>query len=722
MTTPPESAAAPPQESIRAVPRPVAPPEPASDLKDTSLYVNRELSWLDFNDRVLQLAEDGDQPLLERAKFAAIFTSNLDEYFMIRVAGLLDQVEAGVAGRKADGLSAGEVLDRIRQRVLEMGERQSEVVEDVLRPELAEHGIEILSLEDLSSAQRAAIDDRFIRQIFPVLTPLGVGLGRPFPYISNLSLSLAVLVRDPVNNVTTFARVKVPKEMLPRFVPVDDTGTAFVPLEDIIAANLEQLFPGMEVVDHGVFRVTRDADYEISDEADDLLQAVEAELRRRRFGEVVRVEFGGRMSTQLRDELISALDVDAEQVYDVDGLLDLKDLWQIVGVKGFDELRDPPWKGVTQPRIQGEQDEPPSIMAAMRQADVLVHHPYDAFATSVERFVDEAVADPDVLAIKQTVYRTSDDSPLVPALIRASESGKQAVCMVELKARFDERSNITWARTLEEAGVHVVYGIPGLKTHAKCILVVRREGDGVRHYVHIGTGNYHAKTAKLYTDFGLFTCDERIGADVSDMFNVLTGFARPKRFRKVLVAPQHLRDGILAEVDAAIEAQRAGGPSRITMKMNSLVDRRSIEKLYEASQAGVQVDINVRGICCLVPGVPGVSDNIRVVSVVGRFLEHARIYAFDHSGEQRVYIGSADLMPRNLDTRVELITPVLDPVLRDDLLDTLDRCFADNTNSWELGADGTWARLHPPEGTEPRNVQRELMAGHLARAAESGRE
>ncbi len=723
MTSPPESAA-PSQESIRDVPRLPPSEEPASDLRDPALYVNRELSWLDFNDRVLQLAEDDTQPLLERVKFAAIFTSNLDEYYMIRVAGLLDQVEAGVSGRKADGLAAGEVLERIRSGVLSMSERQSEVVEDVLRPELADNGIRILGLDEVTSAQRAALDDRFIRQIFPVLTPLAVGLGRPFPYISNLSLSLGVQVRDPVHNVSTFARVKVPKEMLPRFLPVDDTGTTFVMLEDIIAAHLQELFPGMEIVEHGYFRVTRDADYEISDEADDLLQAVEAEIARRRFGEVVRVELGSRMSPGLREDLIRALNVEESQVYDVDGLLDLTDLWQIVGLKGFDELRDPPWSGVTQPRLQGEQDlgegedNHSSIMAAMRQADILVHHPYDSFTTSVERFVQEAVADPDVLAIKQTVYRTSNDTPLVPALIRASESGKQAVCMVELKARFDEGANIGWARTLEEAGVHVVYGIPGLKTHAKCILVVRREGDGVRHYVHIGTGNYHPKTAKLYTDFGLFTCDERIGADASDLFNVLTGFARPTRFRKVLVAPQHLRNGLLAEVDRAIAAREQGRPARVALKMNSLVDQKSIEKLYEASRAGVQVDINVRGICCLVPGIPGVSENIRVVSIVGRFLEHSRIYAFEHSAEQHVYIGSADLMPRNLDTRVELVTPVLDPVLRDDLLDTLDRCFADDTNAWELGSDGRWTRRHPVDGAEPRSVQRELMAGHLARATE----
>jgi polyphosphate kinase len=517
----------------------------------------------------------------------------------------------------------------------------------------------------------------------------------------------------------TFARVKVPKEMLPRFVPVEEEATTFVPLEDVIAHHLDQLFPGMEILDYDTFRVTRDADFTVSDEADDLLQAVEAELRRRRFGEVVRVEVGGGMNAALREELTEALGVEAREVYDVSGLLDLNDLLQIVKLPGHSELRYEPWTPITQPRLHDEDGEPVDVFGEMRRGDILVHHPYDSFVTSVERFVEQAVEDPDVLAIKQTVYRTSDDSPLVPALIRATERGKQAVCLVELKARFDERANIQWARALEEAGVHVVYGHPSLKTHAKCVLIVRREGDGVRNYVHVGTGNYHPTTARLYTDFGLFTCDEEIGADVADMFNFLTGYGRPRRYRKVLVAPNFLRDGILAEIDRTIEAHSVEHPSRIALKMNSLVDRECIKALYRASQAGVRVDLNIRGICCLRPGVEGVSENVRVVSIVGRLLEHSRIFAFERNGDDpTVWIGSADLMPRNLDTRVELTTPVEDPALRADLLDALERCLADDANAWDLQADGSWSR-HEPAGPEPRSVQRELMLGHAAQAAEA---
>ena len=706
------------QGPIRAVPPPAPAPEPVrSDLDDPKLYNNRELSWIEFNARVLELAEQDDQPLLERVKFAAIFSSNLDEFFMIRVAGLHDQVDAGLSDPGHDGRTPSQVIDELRGRIVELTERQTRCVEEELRPALSEQGICIVGYGDVSDDERRALDERFRRQIFPVLTPLAVGLGRPFPYISNLSLSLAVLVRDPQTKASTFARVKVPKEMLPRFVPVGDGATRFVALEDVIAANLDSLFPGMEIIDHGVFRVTRDADFEVSDEADDLLEAVEAELRRRRFGEAVRVEIEAGMNPALRRELTDALEVEERQIYAIESLLDLTDLWQIVRLPGFSELRYPPWTAVTQPRLQGEEGQGPDMFAVIRRGDVLVHHPYDSFSTSVERFVEQAVNDPDVLAIKLTVYRTSDDTPLVPALIRATERGKQAVALVELKARFDERANIGWARALEEAGVHVVYGHPALKTHAKCVLVVRREGDGVRHYVHIGTGNYHPQTARLYTDFGLFTCDERIGSDCADMFNFLTGYARPRRYRKVLVAPNFLRDGILAEIEETIAAHEQGRPARIALKMNALVDRKCIRALYRASQAGVPVDLNIRGICCLVPGVPGVSENIRVVSIVGRFLEHSRIFAFERDGDTRVYIGSADLMPRNLDTRVELVTPVEDPVLRDDLLDTLERSLADNTNSWELGPDNVWRRLSPAGG-EPRSVQRELMIGHASRASE----
>jgi polyphosphate kinase len=693
----------------------VAAAEP--DLSSSALYFNRELSWLEFNARVLELAEDDSVPLLERAKFCAIVSSNLDEFFMVRVAGLHDQIEAGIETPLQDGRTPRATLEEIRRVAREHLERQSRCLELSLRPALAEHGIRIVKVDEVDEAERRALDERFRRQIFPVLTPLAVGLGRPFPYISNLSLSLGVLVRDPVTNVETFARVKVPKEMLPRFVPTGD-GYTFVPLEDLIAKHLDTLFPGMEIVDYDVFRVTRDADFTVSDEADDLLQAVEDELRRRRFGDVVRVEVGAGMSPAIREQITGSLQVEDEDVFGVPGLLDLQDLWDIVSVPGYAELRDPPWTPVTQPRLHGGDDnEPADLLAAMRRGDILLHHPYDSFTTSVERFVEQAVADPDVLAIKQTVYRTSDDSPLVPSLIRAAERGKQAVCLVEIKARFDERANVQWARALEEAGVHVVYGLPSLKTHAKCLLVIRREGDGVRHYVHVGTGNYHRKTARLYTDFGLLTCDERIGADVADMFNFLTGFARPRAYRRVLVAPAHMRAGILEEIERTVEAHREGRAARIRMKMNSLVDRACIQALYRASQAGVPIEINTRGICCLRPGVPEVSENIRVISIVGRFLEHSRIYSFEREDDCTVYIGSADLMPRNLDTRVELLAPVRDETLRADLLDTLDRCFADNVNTWDLGEDGGWTR-RAPDG-EPRSVQRELMAGHAARAAEA---
>jgi polyphosphate kinase len=706
------------QESIRSTdPLPQVPEPEDLDLHDTSLYIGRELSWLDFNDRVLQLAEDPAQPLLERVKMAAIWSSNLDEFFQIRVAGVHEQIDAGLVESGPDGLTPLQTVDAIREHVLNQQQRVEDLVTGELFTQLAGHGIRIVGMDDLTDEQRNGLAERFRRQIFPALTPLAVGPGRPFPYISTLSLSLAVLVRDPITDARTFARVKVPTEMLPRFVALDDDPHAFVALEEVIAANLDALFPGMEIDGHAIFRVTRDADFEVSDEADDLLQAVEAELRRRRFGEAVRLEIGVGTDDAIREQLTEALDLEERQIYVVDGLLDTSALWQIYGLRGFSELRDPPWTPVTQPRLQGKESEHVNFMAEMRRGDILVHHPYDSFATSVERFVEQAVADPDVLAIKQTVYRTSDDSPLVPALIRATERGKQAVCMVELKARFDERANITWARALEEAGVHVVYGHPGLKTHAKCILVVRREGDGVRHYVHIGTGNYHPKTARLYTDFGLFTTDEEIGADVADMFNFLTGMARPLGYRKLLIAPNGMREALLAEIEHTIEAHERGDHARIALKMNSLVDRRIIRGLYRASRAGVPVELNVRGICCLRPGVEGVSDNIAVVSVLGRFLEHSRVYSFERGDETRVLIGSADLMPRNLDTRVELITPVEDDALRDDLLDTLERSLATEVSAWVLGADGEWGPRTP--GDPPRSVQRELMALHAARSSEA---
>jgi polyphosphate kinase len=685
--------------------------QPAPELDSPELYSNRELSWLQFNERVLELAEDESLPLLERVKFLAIYASNLDEFYMVRVAGLHDQVDAGIDARGPDGLSPGETIERIADRARDLSARHSRQWEEVIALELRDQGIRVIDCESCDPTELDEIDRHFSEQIFPVLTPLAVGPGRPFPYISNLSLSLAVWLRDPVSRAETFARVKVPKEVLPRFVPIGDN--VFVPLENVIARHLDQLFPGMEVLRHDVFRVTRDADFTVSDEADDLLRAVEDELRRRRFGEVVRLEVSSSMDPDMRSYLIEQAGIEEIQVIDVQGMLDLEDLWAIYELDGYRELRDAPWTPVAPAPFADTDDGRPDILAAMRGGDLLVHHPYDSFAASVERFVQQAVVDPNVLAIKLTVYRTSDDSALIPALIQAAERGKQAVCLVELKARFDERRNITWARSLEEAGAHVVHGLPGLKTHAKALLVVRREGSGVRHYVHIGTGNYHAKTARLYEDFGLFTTDRQIAADVAELFNTLTGAARSPSFRKVITAPEDMRPWFLNQVRQTIEAHEAGLEARIGLKLNSLVDARCIRALYEASQAGVPVDINARGICCLRAGVPGASDNIRVVSVVGRFLEHARLFGFRRGDERRYWMGSADLMPRNLDTRVELLTPIEDPVLQEEIADTLARDFADDTFCWELH-DESWRRRQG--GT--RSVQRELMERALEASAD----
>ena len=687
-----------------------------ADLRDPALYVNRELSWLDFNDRVLQLAEDESLPLIERLKFLAIFVTNLDEFFMIRVAGVHDQVDARVDHRGPDGLTPTEVLAGIHDRVRELDRRHTKEFSQIIQPELSEHGIRIVN-SDESGASADAIERHFREQIFPVLTPLGVGAGRPFPYISNLSLSLIVHLRDAEADQEAFARIKVPKEVLPRFVEIEkDT---FIPLEDIIARHLDALFPGMQILSHDLFRVTRDADFEVSDEADDLLQAVEDELRRRRFGEVVRLEVGAGMEPELRTRLIDWLNVDEGQVYDVDGLLDLGDLWQIASVKDHPDIRWPNWTPVTAPGLVTEQadgEAQPDMFAMMRAGDVLVHYPYQSFTSSVERFVKQAVDDPNVLAIKMTVYRTSDDSALVPSLIEAAEKGKQAVCLVELKARFDERQNIHWSRALEEVGAHVVHGIPGLKTHAKAILIVRRERGTVRNYVMIGTGNFHAKNARIYEDFGFFTIDREIGEEVANLFNTLTGYGHPQRQRKTLVAPTWLRQPLINEIDRTIEAHRDGRETRIVMKMNALVDRRIIEALYRASQAGVPIALNVRGICCLRPGVPGVSETIEVVSVVGRFLEHSRIYSFHRDDEHVYYIGSADLMPRNLDTRVELLVPVERPELQAEIQDTLDRCLADDTFSWDMAADDSWTR----RPGNSRSVHNELMERTLAMAASAG--
>ena len=687
----------------------------APALDSPELFFNREVSWLQFNERVLELTEDESVPLLERLKFLAIYGANLDEFFMVRVAGLHDQVDAGIDARGPDGLSARETLVRITERNAELGRRHTRAWEGQVRPALAEHGIRVVDVPDCSPDELSEIDRLFAEQIFPVLTPLAVGPGRPFPYISNLSLSIGVFVRDPVSRLETFARVKVPKEVLPRFVPIGpDT---FIPLECVIARHLEELFPGMEILRHDFFRVTRDADFTVSDEADDLLRAVEDELRRRRFGEVVRLEVASTMDPHMRGYLIEQLAIDDTQVVDVDGLLDLDDLWSLYEIDGHRDLRDEPWTPEVPAAFVDVDNGEVDVFGAIRAGDLLVHHPYDSFAGTVERFIRHASKDPDVLAIKITVYRTSDDSELVPALIEAAERGKQAVCLVELKARFDERRNIGWARSLEEAGAHVVHGLPGLKTHAKALLVVRREGAGVRHYVHIGTGNYHAKTARIYEDFGLFTCDPDISADIAELFNTLTGAARTPEYRQVVVAPDHMRNWFVDEVRRTIEAKESGKDARIALKMNALVDARCIRALYEASQAGVQVDLAVRGICCLRPGVPEVSENITVVSVVGRFLEHSRVYSFHRGDEHSYWLGSPDLMPRNLDTRVELLAPVTSEPLQAELKDTFERYLADDTFGWELGPDAQWVRRTGRE----RSVQRELMERTLERAGAAER-
>lgn len=686
--------------------------EPVPDLGAPELYTNRELSWLDFNARVLALAADAGQPLLERCKFLAIFSSNLDEFFMVRVAATQEAAAAGRRSSTPDRMPREDVLSRVAVRVRELVDEQHRIWEHDIRPRLAEAGIVVADLGSLSPEDRAAADDGFERQALPVLTPLAVGPGLPFPYISGLSLNLGLIVRDPETGERRFARVKVPPG-LPRLFPA---GGAMVPLEQLMGAHVHRLFPGMEIARSVLFRVTRDADFDISDDTDDLLGAVEDQLRQRRFGHAVRLEVQQGAPGELLEELTGALRVEPRDTYFVPGMLDMTSLWQIATLPR-PELRDPEWRPVVPHRLRGaDDDESLDMFAAIRGGDILVHHPYDDFTATVERFVVQAVDDPDVLAIKQTVYRTSGDSPIVPALIRAAERGIQTICLVELKARFDEERNIRWARALERAGVHVVYGIPGLKTHAKLCLVARREGDRVRRYCHIGTGNYNPSTARLYTDIGLFTCDEVITQDVANLFNHLTGFARPPRYERLLVAPSHLRDGLVAEIDRVVAAHLEGIPGRVVMKMNSLVDGPVTEAIYRASRAGVPVDLVIRGICGLRPGVPGVSDNVRVVSVVGRFLEHARIFAFHSGDDARVWIGSADMMVRNLDHRVEAVAPVDDPACRRELLAALELMLSDTALAWRLDPSGAWSRVLPADGDEPLNSQSAFMARALEAA------
>jgi polyphosphate kinase len=683
----------------------------ANDVDERLL--NRELSWLDYNARVLELASDAAEPLLERVKMCKFFSSNLDEFFMVRVAGLLGQASAGVAMRSADGRTAQATLAEIRERVLDLGERQARLWKRELKPALAEAGLIVGEIDESTDKELIELHDAFEREIYPALTPLAVGPGQPFPYISGLSLSLGVFVRDPKSGEERFARVKVP-ELLPRFLPLGKRGL-HLPLERVLRHFLPTLFPKMEIVECSVFRVTRDADFDVSDEADDLLEAVELELRKRRFGDVVRVEVSSSVSARMLERLKRGLGVSAEQIYLVGGLLDLADLDQLLDLDR-PELRADPWLPVTHTRflkiVVGED-----VFAEIRRGDVLVHHPYNSFASSFEGFVKAAAGDPDVVAIKTTVYRTDEDSPLVPALIAAAEDGKQSVCLVELKARFDEHRNIEWSRAMEQAGVHVVYGFPKLKTHAKMTLVVRREGDGLVRYVHVGTGNYHSKTARLYEDFGLFTADPDIAADVADLFNYLTGYGRPQRFRKILVAPFDLRERLIEEIRAVAAAAAEGKHARIRLKVNALTDPKVIEELYAASAAGADVSLVVRSICSLRPGVPGLSENVRVRSVLGRFLEHSRVFAFQRDGKRTYLLGSSDAMPRNLDHRVEVLAPVDDgrsQVEIDRVFDTLE---ADNVTAWELDGDGTWRRVKPKKSHRGRPTQATLMRRAKARAA-----
>ena len=691
----------------------------AVNLFDPQYYINRESSWLEFNSRVLHEAVDDRTPLLERLKFLAIFSSNLDEFFMVRVAILKEKLDADVTKLSPDGKTIQEQVAIVQDGVRPLMAYQHQHFEQVLRIQLADKGIHLLDYLDLSQEQRNYLRNYFEEQVFPVLTPLAVDPSHPFPYISNLSVSLLVVVRDPITKEENFARVKVPK-VLPRFIPlpiethVTTTDERCIPavwagitLEQVIAHNLEGLFPGMEIQEYHPFRVTRNSDLDLEeDEADDLMEAIEQELRKRRIGgSVVRMETNPNLPAPIRSLLMEEMEIRDEDVYEVEGLLCLRDLMYFLELP-LPQLKDTPWKGATHPRLRkvlenevedlpGDKEE--DFFSVLQKQDILVHHPYQSFTTSVQRFIEEAAHDPDVLAIKMTLYRTSGDSPIVKALINAAENGKQVVTLVELKARFDEENNILWAKRLESSGVHVIYGLAGLKTHTKIVLVVRREGDKIKRYVHICTGNYNPKTAHLYTDFGLFSAREDLGADATELFNYLTGYSRQKDYRQLLVAPVNLRDRMISLIDRETQHQRSGGQGRIVAKMNALVDPVIIRKLYEASMAGVKIDLIIRGVCCLRPGVPGVSDTIRVISVIGRLLEHSRVFYFYNNGDEEIFIGSADWMTRNLDRRVEAVTPVRDPELLADLQEILGVLMVDNRQAWDLQSTGDYIQRVPTD-------------------------
>jgi polyphosphate kinase len=677
---------------------------PIEYLSETLL--NRELSWLDLNERVLELAADPAEPLLERVRFCSIFSSNLDEFFMVRVAGLIDQVIARVNVRSPDGRTPQQALTEVRERVLELTASQSRLWRDDLVPALGAEGIFVGTVEDATIEERQELETLFVRQIYPVLTPLAVGPGQPFPYISGLSLSLGVTVRDPDSGEERFARVKVP-ETIPRFVSIGARGL-LIPLETVIAHHLSWVFPGMDLPERAAFRVTRDGDTEISDDADDLLEAVESELRRRRFGAVVRLEVSSSISQTMVARLAERLAVRIDAVYPMHGLLDLRDVSQLYDVDRPD-LKYEPWIPHTQRRLAKPKDG--DLFVEIASGDIVVQHPYDSFATSVEAFVGSAARDPAVATLKTTVYRTSHDSAVASALIEAAENGKQSVCIVELKARFDERSNIEWARSLEQSGVHVAYGFPDMKIHAKTTLVVRREGDALQRYVHIGTGNYNSTTARIYEDVGLFTADPDISADVADLFNFVTGFGRPQTFRKILAAPFNLRREIVEKIRAVAAAAAAGEHARIRIKVNNLTDPAIAEELYKASQAGAEIDLIVRAVCVLRPGIEGLSDRIRVRSILGRFLEHSRLFCFEAGDEKTYLLGSADLMARNLDHRIEMVVPVEAPHVRAEIETIFRRLLADNSQAWTLAADGTWSRLVPESSERRRPAQLIAMRG-----------
>ncbi|HEV8579442.1 MAG TPA: polyphosphate kinase 1 [Thermoanaerobaculia bacterium] len=682
---------------------------------ESAPLLNWELSWLAFNSRVLHEAEDAENPLLERLKFVAIFDSNLDEFFMKRVGGLKQQLASNVREIGPDGgPTPRQQLADINAAVRPLVARQRRLLESEILPALRQHGVEICTWEELRAGERRYVCEEFQRRIFPVLTPLAVDPAHPFPFISNVSLSLAVGVKAPGDREPRFARVKAP-HLLPRWIPAP-RGLRYVPLEEVIAHNLDQLFPGMEIVASYPFRVTRNADVQRNEEtAEDLLEVIQEELRERRFATIVRLEVARGMPRWMIELLIEELEVTEQEVFEVDGLLALKDLMSLAGALPLPSLKYRPWTPVSHPRFHFEADEVAEFFATLAGGDILVHHPYDSFATSVQRFIEVAADDPAVLAIKQTLYRTSAGSPNMQALIRAAEARKQIAVTVEIKARFDEAANIEWAEALEKVGAHVCYGLVGLKTHAKIALVVREEKDVLRCYVHVATGNYNPETAKLYTDLGLFTCDEAIAQDVAQLFNMLTGFVHQPQFRKLLVAPTTMRPRFLEMIARETEHQKAGRGGRIIAKMNALDDRQLIDALYEASAAGVEIDLIVRGICRLRPGLPGRSETIRVVSIVGRLLEHARIFHFANGGDPEYYIGSADWMSRNLDARVEAAVPIEEPRLQEEIQTILDLQLADNVKAWEMQSDGSYVQRRPAPGEEPRSSQDLLMQRAMER-------